>query len=87
MRLRRVDATDHRITLELLEIKAAKMLDEQITFEKYGEGASRFHVSLNEYKELFTVRHLRKRTMIACLLQFIQQFTGISKTHDISLNV
>ncbi|KAK4938324.1 hypothetical protein LTR10_021208 [Elasticomyces elasticus] len=78
VRLRRVPATDYRLKLEFLEIKAARMFDEQTRLEKYGATASNLAVSLNEYKELFTVRHLRKRTMIACLLQVIQQFTGIN---------
>lgn len=78
VRLRRVPVTDYRLTLEFLEIKAARMFDEQMKVDKYGESASKFYVALQEYKELFTVSHLRKRTIIACLLQVIQQFTGIS---------
>ena len=78
VRLRRLPASDYRLKLEFLEIKAARMFDEQTKVEKYGEAISRLYVALHEYKELFTVRHLRKRTMIACLLQVIQQFTGIS---------
>ncbi|KIW59150.1 hypothetical protein PV05_03623 [Exophiala xenobiotica] len=78
VRLRRLPASDYRLKLEFLEIKAARMFDEQTKVEKYGEAISRLYVALHEYKELFTVRHLRKRTMIACLLQVIQQFTGIN---------
>ncbi|KAK9319848.1 general substrate transporter [Lipomyces orientalis] len=78
VRLRRVPVTDYRLALELLEIRAARMFDQQTKVDKYGESASKFYVALEEYKELFTVSHLRKRTMIACLLQVIQQFTGIN---------
>lgn len=56
------------------------MFDQQTKNDKYDKDVSRFHIALNEYKELFTVGHLRKRTMVACLLQVIQQFTGISKS-------
>ena len=55
------------------------MFDEQSKVDKYGETASAFYVALQQYKELFTASHLRKRTMVACLLQVLQQFTGISK--------
>lgn len=79
VKLRRVPETDHRLRTEFLEIKAARMFDQQTKIEKYGQNASRFRVALQEYKELFIVSHLRKRTMVACLLQVIQQFTGISK--------
>jgi hypothetical protein len=77
--LRRVPETDHRLQTEFLEIKAARMFDEQIRDEKFGKNSSRFKVALQEYKELFVAPHLRRRTMVACLLQVIQQFTGISK--------
>ncbi|KAJ5691025.1 hypothetical protein N7488_011760 [Penicillium malachiteum] len=69
VKLRRVPVTDYRLRSEFLEIKAARM---------FGENSSRVYVALQEYKELFTVSHLGKRTMVACLLQFIQQFTGIN---------
>lgn len=89
--LRRVPQTDHRLQAEFLEIKAARMFDQQTKIEKYGENIpmlSPFQVALREYKELFVVSHLRKRTMVACLLQILQQFTGISKfsmgIHDLS---
>lgn len=80
VRLRRVPESDYRLKVEILEIKAARMFDHQTKVEKYGQDASTFRVSLQEYKELFSVGHLRRRTMIACLLQVIQQFTGISKS-------
>ncbi|KAJ5713790.1 uncharacterized protein N7483_010971 [Penicillium malachiteum] len=78
VKMRRVPETDYRLRSEFLEIKAARMFDKQTKIEKYGENASRVYVAVQEYKELFTVSHLRKRTMVACLLQFIQQFTGIN---------
>lgn len=55
------------------------MFDQQTKDEKFGKDSSRFLVALQEYKELFVAPHLRRRTMVACLLQVIQQFTGISK--------
>ncbi|KAE8321179.1 general substrate transporter [Aspergillus sergii] len=78
VRLRRVPLTDHRLTIEFLEIKAARLFDQETKIDKYGEGVSEFYVAMQQYKELFTVGHLRKRTMVACLLQVLQQFTGIN---------
>lgn len=53
------------------------MFDQETIVMKYGENAPRFSVAIREYCSLFTVPHLRKRTLIACLLQIIQQFTGV----------
>ncbi|GAB1199985.1 hypothetical protein APSETT444_009345 [Aspergillus pseudonomiae] len=78
VRLRRLPATDYRLTLEFLEIKAARVFDEESRLAKYGDNSSRFQIAWNQYKELFTVPHLRRRTTIACLLQILQQFTGIN---------
>ncbi|QRD87020.1 sugar and other transporter-domain-containing protein [Aspergillus flavus] len=78
VRLRRLTATDYRLTLEFLEIKAARVFDEESRLAKYGDNSSRFQIAWNQYKELFTVPHLRRRTTIACLLQILQQFTGIN---------
>ena len=79
VRLRRVPVTNYRLMAEFLEIKAARLFDQQTKIDKYGEGLSDFYIALQQYKELFTASHLRKRTMVACLLQVLQQFTGISK--------
>ncbi|KAJ5231658.1 uncharacterized protein N7469_006246 [Penicillium citrinum] len=78
VKLRRVPQADHRLQAEFLEIKAARMFDQQTKTEKYRENVSRFQVALREYKQLFVVSHLRRRTMVACLLQILQQFTGIN---------
>ncbi|OGM48160.1 hypothetical protein ABOM_002883 [Aspergillus bombycis] len=78
VRLRRLPDTDYRLTLEFLEIKAARLFDEESRVAKYGENSSRLQIAWNQYKELFTVPHLRRRTTIACLLQILQQFTGIN---------
>lgn len=82
VRLRRVAPDDSRIQLEMLEIKTAFLFEKESLREKYGDGISAFKISLAEYKSLFVVRHLYKRTIIACLLQIIQQFTGISMCYE-----
>lgn len=82
VKLRRVPETDHRLQTEFLEIKAARMFDQQTRDEKFGKDSPRLQVALQEYKELFIAPHLRRRTMVACLLQVIQQFTGISRLLD-----
>ncbi|KAH7001016.1 sugar transporter [Ilyonectria destructans] len=78
IRIRRVPATDDRIRLELLEIKAAAMFDQETTAAMYPGIESPVRIAFERYKSLFTVRHLNRRLVIACLLQIIQQFTGIN---------
>lgn len=78
LRLRRVSTDDPRITLELLEIKAACMFDQENVEAKFPGITSRFTLAIKQYQELFFVRHLNRRLIIACLLQIIQQFTGIN---------
>ncbi|GKT75985.1 general substrate transporter [Colletotrichum tofieldiae] len=39
---------------------------------------SKLQLTVQRYKSLFVVRHLNRRLLIACLLQIIQQFTGIN---------
>ena len=74
--LRRVPDSDHRLHLELLEIKAASLFDKETRMAKYPNIHGRLQVALREYKDLFVLRHLNQRLLIACMLQFIQQFTG-----------
>ena len=78
VRLRRVPADDQRVRLELLEIKAATIFDHETEAERFPGVNSRFALATKQYMELFIVPHLRKRMLIACLLQIIQQFTGIN---------
>ena len=78
LRLRRVPSDDHRLKLELLEIKAASIFDRETKVAKFGASTSKLQTAWSEYLELFTVRHLNRRLLIACLLQIIQQFTGIN---------
>lgn len=78
IRLRRVPEDDIRITMEILEIKAATIFERETVKELYGTSMSPFALNFQQYKDLFIVPHLRKRTAIACLLQIIQQFTGIN---------
>ncbi|KAI6912942.1 general substrate transporter [Hortaea werneckii] len=78
VRVRRVELGDRRISMEILEMKAARLFDNETIVAKYGTTASRFSVAIRECRDLFTVKHLYKRTIIACLLQVVQQFTGIN---------
>ncbi|KAJ5361709.1 hypothetical protein N7541_002553 [Penicillium brevicompactum] len=77
-RLRRVPESDPRIRLELLEIKAASMFEQETRAAKYPNVSGKIQIALREYKDLFVLRHLNRRLLIACMLQFIQQFTGIN---------
>lgn len=78
VRLRRVSPDDHRLQLEFLEIKAATIFDQETEAARFGHVGSRFMVAVYQYLELFTIRSLNRRLLIACLLQIIQQFTGIN---------
>lgn len=75
--LRRVPESDHRLHLELLEIKAASLFDQETRAAKYPNLNGKLRLALREYKDLFVLRHLNRRLLIACMLQFIQQFTGM----------
>lgn len=77
-RVRRVDAADWRLQREVREIKAASLFDRRTIAEQYPAGMSPFRIAASQYLELITVPHLRRRLRIACLLQIIQQFTGIN---------
>ncbi|KAK1483143.1 sugar transporter [Colletotrichum abscissum] len=78
VRIRRVPPTDARLKLELTEIKVAARFDIETTAELFPGVTSRLKLTLERYKSLFVVRHLNRRLVIACLLQLIQQFTGIN---------
>ncbi|KAG7050138.1 sugar transporter [Colletotrichum scovillei] len=78
VRIRRVPSTDARLKLELTEIKVAARFDIETTAELYPGVTSRLKLTLERYKSLFVIRHLNRRLAIACLLQLIQQFTGIN---------
>lgn len=75
-RLRRVPESDPRIRLELLEIKAVSMFEQETRAAKYPDVNGKIQVALQEYKDLFVLPHLNRRLLIACMLQFLQQFTG-----------
>ncbi|KAL1618805.1 hypothetical protein SLS56_010364 [Neofusicoccum ribis] len=78
-RLRRTTPADPRIRFEMMEIKVATAFDRESLAVRFPGVTSKFVLAVRQYQELFVVRHLSKRLMIACLLQIIQQFTGISK--------
>lgn len=75
--MRRVPADDWRLQREILEIKAASVFDNETIAERYSD-VSKFRAMVSQYSELFVQRHLNRRLLIACLLQIIQQFTGIN---------
>ncbi|KAL4900640.1 hypothetical protein BDW74DRAFT_188081 [Aspergillus multicolor] len=77
-RIRRVPQTDFRVQNEILEIKASALFDRETTASMYPGITSSARLSLERYKSLFVLRHLNRRMLIACLLQLIQQFTGIN---------
>jgi MFS family permease len=59
-------------------MKAACMFDEEVVAAKFPGANSRFLLVIKQCKELFVVRHLNHPLIIACLLEIIQQFTGIN---------
>ncbi|KAL1383524.1 sugar transporter [Phyllosticta capitalensis] len=77
-RLRRVGPEDHRVAAELMEIKVAATFDKENLAVRFPGVTSPVQLAVKQYVELFVVRHLNRRLIIACLLQIIQQFTGIN---------
>lgn len=77
-RIRRVGVSDSRVQTELLEIKASALFDRETAAALYPDITSNIRLTYERYKALFVVRHLNHRLLIACLLQLIQQFTGIN---------
>ncbi|KAI9927097.1 hypothetical protein ASPWEDRAFT_177557 [Aspergillus wentii DTO 134E9] len=78
LRIRRVPASDPRIFLELSEIKAATLFDQETRAAKFPHIQGRLRLGFHEYKQLFVSRHLNRRLIIACFLQLLQQFSGIN---------
>ncbi|KAF7197285.1 putative glucose transporter rco-3 [Pseudocercospora fuligena] len=78
VKLRRVPEGDSRLSKEILEIRVAYLFEQESLKAKYGDRAGKFEIAVQQYKELFTIGHLRKRTIIACGLQVVEQFTGIN---------
>nr|XP_036574323.1 MFS sugar transporter [Colletotrichum truncatum]XP_036582396.1 MFS sugar transporter [Colletotrichum truncatum]KAF6780735.1 MFS sugar transporter [Colletotrichum truncatum]KAF6791100.1 MFS sugar transporter [Colletotrichum truncatum] len=78
VRVRRTPPHDPRVRIEILEIMAAVQFDHETNATVYGEMPSHFRLTIEKYKSLFVTRHLNRRLLIACLIQVIQQFTGIN---------
>jgi hypothetical protein len=78
VRIRRVSENSPCIESELLEIKAAAIFDNETSDLLYPNANTNIQLTIERYKALFTVGHLRRRLVIACTMQVIQQFTGIN---------
>ena len=61
------------------------MFEQETRTAKYPNINGKIQVVLQEYKDLFVLRHLNRRLLIACMLQFIQQFTGMFETYLTSI--
>ncbi|KAL4806395.1 sugar transporter [Aspergillus unguis] len=77
-RIRRAPRTDRRVQTELLEIKALAVFERETRSSLHPNITSSVRLSYEAYKSLFVQRHLNRRLLIACLLQLLQQFTGIN---------
>ncbi|OJJ78688.1 putative MFS monosaccharide transporter [Aspergillus glaucus CBS 516.65] len=82
-RLRDTSADDLLVRIEFLEIKALRMFEVETAKKKYpqyqdGSFKSRFMIGVRDYMSLVTDRSLLKRTSVACLIMFAQQFNGIN---------
>ncbi|KAJ5734517.1 hypothetical protein N7533_012920 [Penicillium manginii] len=78
VRIRQVSENSPCIESELLEIKAAAIFDNETSDLLYPNANTNIQLTIERYKALFTVGHLRRRLVIACTMQVIQQFTGIN---------
>ncbi|KAG8991261.1 hypothetical protein FRB90_001418 [Tulasnella sp. 427] len=81
--LRRLPLDAPLVEIEFLEVKAQRLFEERVSqrdFPQYQDGskASKFHLTLNEYKSLVTNRGNFKRTSVAVLVMLFQQWSGIN---------
>lgn len=81
--LRDLPVSNELVTIEFLEIKAQHMFEVETSRELYPQyqGDSfrdRFHLGLHSYASLFTSKSMRKRCLIAIMVQLFQQWSGIN---------
>ncbi|KAI9932464.1 hypothetical protein ASPWEDRAFT_33367 [Aspergillus wentii DTO 134E9] len=82
-RLRDASPDDLLVRIEFLEVKALRMFEVETAKKKYpeyqdGSFKSRFMIGVKDYMSLITNKSLFKRTVIACMTMFFQQFNGIN---------
>ncbi|KAK9319171.1 general substrate transporter [Lipomyces orientalis] len=77
-RIRRLPQDHIFIQQEIYEIKLAQRFDAKTVVERYPNAKTKWKQEFELYNELITVAHLRKRLFVSCLMQLIQQFTGIN---------
>lgn len=64
--------------MELREIKVITIFEQESNKERFLTYSNSFTRAIHQYAELFTTPHLRKRLILASLLQVLQQFSGIN---------
>ncbi|KAK9235360.1 general substrate transporter [Lipomyces kononenkoae] len=77
-RLRKLPENHPIVQAEIMQIKVGARFDALTIKEKFPNAKSPAQIAYQQYKELFTQRHLARRLFVACFLQFLQQFTGVN---------
>lgn len=64
--------------MELREIKVLTIFETESNETRFSVCKNSITRAMCQYAELFTTPHLRKRLVLASLLQILQQFSGIN---------
>jgi len=76
--LREMPAESAEVQYEFRALQAERLVEREAAKERYGVDDVTFHVSIMEYKRLFTTRPLLYRLMLGAAAQGLQQWTGIN---------
>ncbi|KAK9464622.1 general substrate transporter [Lipomyces arxii] len=76
--LRSLPIAHPSVQAEFLQIKAGALFDELTIREKFPDAKTHVQRIYLQYKDLVTEKHLYRRLFAACMLQFLQQFTGVN---------
>ncbi|KAK9244501.1 general substrate transporter [Lipomyces tetrasporus] len=77
-RLRKMPENHPIVQAEIMQIKAGARFDALTIKEKFPNAKTPAQIAFQQYKELFTQKHLSRRLFVACFMQFLQQFTGVN---------
>lgn len=76
--LRSSTPEDPAVQYEFRSLQAERLVEREAAKERYGVDDVNFHVTLMEYKRLFTTKPLLHRLLIGASAQALQQWTGIN---------
>ncbi|KAK9452564.1 MFS glucose transporter mfs1 [Dipodascopsis uninucleata] len=77
-RIRRRSVDDELVLAEIHDIKVSDRFDRLTLEELFPNAKTKLMQEYEMYKQLLVVPNLRRRLVISCAMQIIQQFTGIN---------